>query len=336
MTDKKKQRLSMLDNLTVGAAPTPASMTSSSRPMRAARDAVDSHKVWDLDPSQIIDTRVADRLSHEDVLELRDSIEATGQTVPILLRRHPSEDDKYLLVYGRRRLEAIRSSDKVHKVRALIASMDDTSAIEAQISENMARRDLSYIEKALFAHELIENGFGNQTRVAEVLTVTKSSISMGLAIVDAIGVDLIQAIGPAQNVGRPKWDALAKSLETSTLDKEDLVELANSTRGLAQVDVFSASSTEDIRDPSLAAFEAVQARLLPSSPKKKAVHKPDPKSASTTVALDGQSLGRITRTPKGIKLEVIGQGDFTDWVEAQAPELMKELHARWKQGDQNH
>ncbi len=330
MTDKKKKRLSMLDNLTAGASPTPSSLMSASRPLRAARDAVDSHKVWELDPAQIIDTRVTDRLSHEDVSDLRESIEASGQTVPILLRRHASQDDTYLLVYGRRRLEAIRSSSKVHKVRALIASMDDSSAIEAQISENMARRDLSYIEKALFAHELIENGFGTQTRVAEVLTVTKSAVSMGLAIVEAIGVDLIQAIGPAQSIGRPKWDAMAKSLETSMLGKDDLIELAHRTREMAQLDVFSASSSEDVRDPSVAAFEAVQERLLPL----RTVNKPPkPKSATKTVRLDARSSGKISRTAKGVTLDIIAQGGFADFVQTQAPELMQDLFERWKQSD---
>ena len=44
---------------------------------------------------------------------------------------------------------------KSTKVRALVANLDDDSALRAQISENMARRDLSYIEKALFAQELV-------------------------------------------------------------------------------------------------------------------------------------------------------------------------------------
>jgi ParB family chromosome partitioning protein len=334
MTDKKKKRLSMLDNLTNAATPTPSSMMSKSRPMRAARDAVDSHKVWDLDPDQIIDTRVTDRLSHEDVIELRESIEASGQTVPILLRRHPNEADKYLLVYGRRRLEAIRSSDKVHTIRALVASMDETSAVEAQISENMARRDLSYIEKAAFAHELIESGFGNQTRVAEVLTVTKSSVSMALAIVEAVGVDLIQAIGPAQSIGRPRWDALAKTLENSVLGTDDLIELAHSTRSMAEVDVFSAVSAEDIRDPSVAAFDAVFERVQPLG-KPKPAARSTPKEAGQVLQLDHDTTGKITRTAKGIKLEMKGQGGFADWLEAQAPDLMQDLHARWKQQSGN-
>ena len=50
--------------------------------------------------------------------------------------------------------EAGEVADKVKKVRALIANLDDTAALRAQVSENTGRRDLSYIERSLFAQEL--------------------------------------------------------------------------------------------------------------------------------------------------------------------------------------
>ena len=208
MTSGKKKRMSMLDSLAAAGAPSPAPQTgavtpmmTSNRALRSARDAVDSHHVWELDPASIEDGRMADRLDPADVLDLRDAIEANGQTVPILVRRAPGEDDRYLLVYGRRRLEAIRQSDKVTKVRALVTNLDDDSALRAQISENMGRRDLSFIEKALFAKDLVSSGFGNQSQVAEILTVTKSSISMAIAIADMVGPDLVRAIGAAHRIG---------------------------------------------------------------------------------------------------------------------------------------
>lgn len=155
----------MLDNLAAAKPPASAnSMMSSNRALRSARDAVDAHHVWELDPEEIEDGRFADRLNPEDVDDLRASIELNGQTVPILVRRHQTASNRYLLVYGRRRLEAIRSSDKVSKIRALIASLDDSAALRAQVSENTGRRDLSYIERALFAQELLESGFGFSER----------------------------------------------------------------------------------------------------------------------------------------------------------------------------
>ncbi|WP_108260254.1 plasmid partitioning protein RepB [Mangrovicoccus ximenensis] len=240
MTDHKKRRMSMLDGLAkAGTAAPPPSMMGANRALRSARDAVDSHNVWDLDPAAIEDSRIADRLDPEDVADLREAIEANGQAVPILVRRHPAEPDRYLLVYGRRRLEAIRSSDKVAKVRALVANLDEGAALKSQISENMARRDLSFIEKALFAQSLVESGFGTQAKVAEVLTVTKSAISMGIAVAESIGRDLAAAIGPAHGIGRPRWEALAQAIDASGIDRERLIGIAADVHDRAAVAVFN-------------------------------------------------------------------------------------------------
>lgn len=53
-----------------------------------------------------------------DIGDLRSSIEANGQVVPILARRNPARPGRSLPVHGARRLAAIRESDKVAKVRA--------------------------------------------------------------------------------------------------------------------------------------------------------------------------------------------------------------------------
>ena len=256
MTDSKKKRMSMLDSLAAaGTPPAPGSMMSSNRALRSARDAVDAHHVWELDPAEIQDERYSDRLDPKDVHDLRASIEQNGQTVPILVRRHATEPNRYLLVYGRRRLEAIRASDKVSKVRALIANLDDTAALRAQVSENTGRRDLSYIERALFAQELLDSGFGSQAQIAEVLNVTRSAVSMSISVAKAIGTALAHAIGPAHGVGRPRWEALAKELADSRIENDDLSRVALDVRAKAAA---NEEADEDPQvDPSVAAFEAV-------------------------------------------------------------------------------
>ena len=334
MTSGKKKRMSMLDSLAAAGAPSPAPqasavtpMMTSNRALRSARDAVDSHHVWELDPASIEDGRLADRLDPEDVLDLRDAIEANGQTVPILVRRAPGENDRYLLVYGRRRLEAIRLSDKVTKVRALVANLDDDSALRAQISENMARRDLSFIEKALFAKDLVSSGFGNQSQVAEVLTVTKSSVSMALAIVDMLGSDLIRAIGPAHGIGRPRWETLGRAIEENGLDREALVQVADDTHTQIQVALVKDEAVAP-EEPSLQAFEAVEAAVAKRV--KPARSRASAPSASVPLKVGGKRGGTVKRTAKGLSIELAG-GDFADWVEAQVHEMIEELHDRWKQ-----
>ena len=334
MTSGKKKRMSMLDSLAAAGAPSPAPQTgavtpmmTSNRALRSARDAVDSHHVWELDPASIEDGRMADRLDPADVLDLRDAIEANGQTVPILVRRAPGEDDRYLLVYGRRRLEAIRQSDKVTKVRALVTNLDDDSALRAQISENMGRRDLSFIEKALFAKDLVSSGFGNQSQVAEILTVTKSSISMAIAIADMVGPDLVRAIGAAHGIGRPRWESLGRAIDENGLDREDLIGIAKEARENAETSMV-VDDVASTNDPSIQAFLAVEKAVTKAIKPAKSPSLAPP--SSVPLKIGGKRGGTVKRTAKGLSIE-LADGDFADWVETQVHDMIEDLHERWKQ-----
>jgi ParB family chromosome partitioning protein len=327
MTDSKKKRMSMLDSLAVaGTPPAPGSMMSSNRALRSARDAVDAHHVWELDPAEIQDERYSDRLDPKDVHDLRASIEQNGQTVPILVRRHPTDPNRYLLVYGRRRLEAIRASDKVSKVRALIANLDDTAALRAQVSENTGRRDLSYIERALFAQELLDSGFGSQAQIAEVLNVTRSAVSMSISVAKSIGTALAHAIGPAHGVGRPRWEALAKELADTGIDLDELCRVALDVRARA-------ASSEQLdgehqADPSVAAFEAV-ARYAKRKVGPALGKKLRPKTKA--LVIDGTPVGAIKRSSRAVRLDLTNLDDaFAEWLDTRAQDVLEELHDRWR------
>lgn len=327
MTDSKKKRMSMLDSLAAASTPpAPGSMMSSNRALRSARDAVDAHHVWELDPVEIEDERYSDRLDPKDVHDLRASIEQNGQTVPILVRRHPTETNRYLLVYGRRRLEAIRASDKVKKVRALIANLDDTAALRAQVSENTGRRDLSYIERSLFAQELLDNGFGSQAQIAEVLNVTRSAVSMSISVAKVIGTALAHAIGPAHGVGRPRWESLAKDLSNVNLGTDELCQVAIDTRGKAAA---GEQADEEPRvDPSVAAFEAV-VRHVKRNTGPSPGRKPRPKA--TALLIDGVPVGAIKRSARAFRLDLTDVDDaFAQWLDARAQDVLEELYDRWK------
>lgn len=322
MTDSKKKRLSMLDSLAAAGAPAAPSMMATNRALRSARDAVDGHKVWELDPADIDDTRFADRLDPSDVADLRASIEANGQTVPVLVRRDPGDPARYLLVYGRRRLEAIRGSDRVTRVRALIATLDDDAAIRAQVSENTGRRDLSYIERALFARELLDSGFGNQSQIADVLNSTKSAISMAVAVANAVGPDLARAIGPAHGIGRPRWEALVQDLAAASPDRAALIAAAQQVR--ARTETLTEDEAPDLSAEAfltvsrLVHRQAPRASAPPAPPKARALH------------LHGKPAGRVQRTAQGLRLELTTEeAGFADWVATEAETILQELHARW-------
>lgn len=317
MSDSKKRRMSMLDNLAPSGNDSPPSMMTNNRALRSARDAVDGHRIWDLDPDQIIDDRHADRMDPQDVADLRTSIEAVGQTVPILVRRHPVDSNRYLLVYGRRRLEAVRSSDQVQKIRAMIASMDDHAAIRAQASENTARRDLSFIERAMFAQQLLDGNFGSQAQVADVLNVTKSAVSMALSVARLVGPELAHAIGPAHGVGRPRWEALTAAMADTDVSQVELINVAARAR--------EQSNPESV-DPSVAAFEAVVRRL-----KKTGTTSGPTRRHSAAITLGGEPAGKAVRTKDGVRLDIRTADDkFAEWLQIEAAAAIEELHARWK------
>ena len=284
----------------------------------AALGAVDSSlarglQLAELDPSQIIDSEFVDRLpySENDLADLIESIRANGQQIPILVQRE--EDNRYRIIYGRRRLAAIRVLGQ--KVRALITRMDDEQRIIAQGVENTVRQELSFIEKALFAHRLREGGIEDAT-IRQALNIDvdapkASTISTMKMVVESLGADLITAIGRAPGIGRPRWRSLAELYrdKSETFSDEKLVEILQKPYG----------GTED--EPSDLRFKAVFAYL--TSVQAKA----EPKIAVSTSPLPAQ----IKRGAGKLVLTFTRQENpaFHAWVDAQAETLIRDLHDRW-------
>ena len=152
---------------------------------------------------------VSDRFSQAEDQAFRDlvkSIETHGQQVPILVRPHPEKSDRYQVAYGHRRLRACIILHQ--KIRAVVREMSNTELVVAQGKENSERRDLSFIERALFAQNLEEAGFDRNTLIA-ALSVDKTEVARLLAVARAIPCEVAYAIGPAPKAGRPRWMALA-------------------------------------------------------------------------------------------------------------------------------
>ena len=112
-----------------------------------------SNAVREIDPAMIDDGGPKDRLAivDADVADLAESIRLHGQQVPIMVRPLADTPGHYRIVYGRRRLRALRLVGI--SAKALVRSLTDEQAILAQGQENNLRLDPSFIEKALFATE---------------------------------------------------------------------------------------------------------------------------------------------------------------------------------------
>ena len=157
--------------------------------------------VVEIDPDCIDPSFISDRLSPADddlFRELVESIATHGQQVPILVRPHPNQPGRYQIAYGHRRVRAASTLKK--KVRAIIRALTNAELVIAQGKENLERRDLSFIERALFAKALEDEGFEPATVIA-ALTVHKAEMTRFIAVARSIPFNIIQAIGPAPRPG---------------------------------------------------------------------------------------------------------------------------------------
>ncbi|MEP5767391.1 ParB/RepB/Spo0J family partition protein, partial [Nisaea sp.] len=93
---------------------------------------VASNAVREISVDVIEESGPKDRLSFtdSDILTLAESIKAHGQQVPIMVRPISDKPGHYKIVYGRRRLRALRSLGIPAK--ALVRSLSDEEAILAQ------------------------------------------------------------------------------------------------------------------------------------------------------------------------------------------------------------
>lgn len=203
---------------TLGATAPPHQQSDQKPPaisaMRRSLEATFAASVQDIDPNLIDQDGVADRMGpgEADLADLIESIRSFGQRVPVLVRPNPERPGRYIVVYGRRRIRAVRAIGAGRMVKALILSeaLDDQALVRIQGQENSVRRDLSFIERAMFARNLEDAGYDNKL-IREALNIDKAGLSQMRAVTGgALPVDVIAQIGAAPGIGRDRWIGLAK------------------------------------------------------------------------------------------------------------------------------
>ncbi len=167
--------------------------------------------VQEIDPQHIHNAGVADRLGTDEAADtaLKASIETYGQQVPVLVRPRDGEPGQYDIVYGRRRVLAMRELGL--PVKAMVRHLDDRALVLAQGQENTARQDLSFIEKASFAAQLDALDYDRQT-IADALSMDLPMVSRMLKVGRAFALDLLVQIGSAPGIGRERWMKLVEAM----------------------------------------------------------------------------------------------------------------------------
>lgn len=255
-----------------------------------------------------------------DVDGLKASIAQNGQRVPILVR--PLSEGRYQLIYGRRRLEALRQLGQ--PVRAIVTELDPQQSLKDQLLENLERRDLSFIERAMVASALLTGdhlaeGERSAKAVAEILNLTEAGISQLLGVVRTLGNELIHAIGAASSIGRPRWEDLKKALIERPELQESLYDYAIGLREAGQ-------QTDEIFTAVLAKAKAPLEARTPAP-----ALLPD-----VEIALRNIGMLKLRNSARGKRLQIelkAEDKDFLSWVQQNAPQLITELHDRWQRSE---
>lgn len=281
-------------------------------------EALKARALLDIDPFLIDAGGLQDRLETDDGEDaaLLASIRDYGQQVPVLVRPHPDNQERYQIVYGRRRVLAMRDLGK--PVKALLRDLDDSALVMAQGQENNARRGLSFIEKANFAAQMRDAGY-ERPAICDALAIDKTVVSRMLQIVDRVGTDLITTIGAAPAVGRDRWSALASKLEGGEVDTFTMIDMiaVKATPDSDSNDRFEiAIRTGDDDAPA-----AKRHTPTDGSPK--------PRASRRTImgAASGAPIARAMMGHDKVVLTLPRESGFEDWL----VDHLSEIHRTWVQ-----
>ncbi|EAU39846.1 plasmid partitioning protein RepBe [Fulvimarina pelagi HTCC2506] len=206
------------------------------------RHIAENAHVVELDTASIEASFVQDRLLPVDgdvgFAELVLSIRESGQQVPILVRAHPEKPERYQIAYGHRRWKAC--AELGQPVKAIVTELDDEQMVVALGKENTERKDLTFIEQALFAQLLKARKYKRET-IAAALSIPPTNVSKLTTLASSIPREIVEAIGPAPKIGRPRWEALAKIVDasgkkaalramTSLIESSDWIDMASDRR----------------------------------------------------------------------------------------------------------
>jgi ParB/RepB/Spo0J family partition protein len=121
-------------------------------------------------------------LDAESMSELSASIQEHGVLQPILVR--PLGNNEYQLIAGERRWRASQAAGRT-TIPALVEEIDDDTALEISIIENLQREDLSPLDEASIYDRMIREHGYSVRKLAQKLGKDKGYLENRLRLADA-------------------------------------------------------------------------------------------------------------------------------------------------------
>lgn len=266
-----------------------------------------------IDPALIDPSPFQDRLPDDDpeaFEAFKRGFEAEGQKVPVQVRRHPKVEGRFQVIYGHRRVRAAKEVGR--QVTAIIMEMSDHDLAIAQGIENSERQDLTWIERALFAWRM-EQAAVKARDIRAALSVDDPELAKMRAVVRAVSVEVIEMIGRAPKIGRPRWLNLAQTVT-------DHASAQGVLRKTLSDDKVSEAPSSDRFLTALSAAAKAGAKTKPRASGADEVK---------LVAGRGRPIGKAIFGGKDVRLVVDKEQSaaFANFLRAELPGLMERFNA---------
>ena len=117
----------------------------------------------------------------EELSDLADSIRTHGVVQPVIVRPAPGKPGSYELIAGERRWRAAQRAG-LERLPIIIKHVDDKTALELAIVENVQRADLNAIEEAAGYQQLVDLYSYSQNDLAQVIGKSRSHVANTLRL----------------------------------------------------------------------------------------------------------------------------------------------------------
>lgn len=192
------------------------------------------------------------QFKEEAIDELADSISERGVLQPILLRPH---GDGFEIVAGERRWRAAQRA-RLHTIPAIVREIDDSTAAEIALIENVQREDLNAIEEAEGYRQLIDRHGHTQEQVAKLVHKSRSHITNLLRLLDLpefvrqsllrgdISMGHARAVATAPDPEELTREVIAKGLSVRQTEERARFVKPGAGRDIARASARIAKSTD--------------------------------------------------------------------------------------------
>lgn len=141
------------------------------------KESVELIKVTEIEPDR---EQPRKNFDEEGLQNLADSIKEYGIIQPIIVTK---KDDYYKIVAGERRWRAAKKAD-LNEIPCLIRTEDEQTNREIALIENIQRKNLNPIEKAMGLRRLLDDYNMTQQALADKLGMSRSALTNNVRILN--------------------------------------------------------------------------------------------------------------------------------------------------------